>query len=204
MVDDHAIVRDGLQQILAEKFPHAIFGHGRSATEALERVHAESWDVMLLDITMPGPSGFDALGQIRLIQPNLKVVVLTMHPEEQYAVRVLKAGASGYLTKETASEEVVGAVNKVLAGGTYVSAAFAEKLVTQLHAPEQKAPHEMLSDREYQVLRMTAVGKSVKEIAFDLSLSIKTVSTYRTRMMTKTGLKTNAAIIRYGIEQKLV
>ena len=119
-------------------------------------------------------------------------------------MRVLKAGASGYLTKETASEEVVGAVMKVLAGGTYVSAAFAEQLVARLNAPQRKAPHELLSDREYQVLRMTAAGKSVKEIAFDLSLSIKTVSTYRTRLMAKTGLSTNAAIIRYALEHKLV
>ncbi len=204
IVDDHAIVRDGLRQILAGKFPHATFGQGRSATEALERVSKEKWDVMLLDITMPGPSGFDVLGQIKLLQPDIKVLVLTMHPEDQYAMRALKAGASGYLTKETASEEVVGAVNKVLAGGRYVSAAFAEKLVAQLNAPEQRAGHELLSDREYQVLRMTAAGRSVKEIAFDLSLSIKTVSTYRTRMMAKTGLKTNAAIIRYALEHKLV
>ncbi len=204
IVDDHAIVRDGLKQILAAKFPYATFGQGRNATDALERVSKEKWDVMLLDITMPGSSGFDVLGQIKMLQPELKVLILTMHPEDQYAIRVLKSGASGYLTKETASEEVVGAVNKVLAGGTYVSAAFAEKLVTQLHAPEQKAPHELLSDREYQVLRMTAVGKSVKEIAFDLSLSIKTVSTYRTRMLAKMGLNTNAAVIRYALDHKLV
>src|SRR6266446_5877364 len=177
IVDDHAIVRDGLQQMLAAKFPQATFGQGRSAADALERVGREKWDVMLLDITMPGASGFDVLGQIKMLQPGIKVLVLTMHPEDQYALRVLKAGASGYLTKETASEQVVGAVNKVLAGGKYVSAAFAERLVTQLNAPDQKSAHELLSDREYQVLRLIATGKSVKEIASDLSLSIKTVST---------------------------
>src|SRR5258708_26160384 len=140
IVDDHAIVRDGLKQILAAKFPNATFGQGRNATDALERVSKEGWDVMLLDITMPGASGFDVLGQIKLLQPDIKVLVLTMHPEDQYAMRVLKAGASGYLTKETASEEVVGAVMEVLAGGTDGSAPFAEPFVARLNAPQRKAP----------------------------------------------------------------
>jgi two-component system invasion response regulator UvrY len=158
----------------------------------------------LLDITMPGKSGLDVLKQMVDAQPNLAVLVLSMHPEDQYAVRVLKTGAAGYLTKNTASEEVVGAVKKVLAGGKYVSAALAETLAEGLNAPAGKSPHETLSDREYQVMRFIAVGKSVKEIAFELSLSVKTISTYRSRVMEKMKLKTNADIIRYAVHEKLV
>jgi len=204
IVDDHAIVRDGLKQLLLHKFPHAIFGEGRNANEALERVSKEKWEVILLDITMPGQSGLDVLKQIKTLQPDTKVLVLTMHPEDQYAIRVLKTGASGYLTKETASEEVAKAVSKVLAGGKYVSATLAESLVTGLNAPAEKKPHEMLSDREYQVMRLLAQGKSVKEIGYDLSLSIKTVSTYRTRVLKKLKFKTNADVIRYAMREKLV
>jgi two-component system invasion response regulator UvrY len=158
----------------------------------------------LLDITMPGKSGLDVLKQIVEAQPNIAVLVLSMHPEDQYAVRVLKSGAAGYITKNTASEEVIGAVKKVLTGGKYVSAALAESLALSLNAPAGKAPHEILSDREYQVMRLIALGRSVKEIAFELSLSVKTISTYRTRIMEKTKLKTNAEIIRYAVHEKLV
>jgi two-component system, NarL family, invasion response regulator UvrY len=204
IVDDHAIVRDGLKQILAAEFPQAAFGEARSAREALEQVVKDSWSVLLLDISMPGQSGLDVLGQIRLLQPELKVLVLTMYPENQYAVRVLKAGASGYLTKDTLSIEVVRAVRKVLEGSTYISDALAEHLAAQVHSPLQEAAHETLSDREYQVLRMLASGKSVKEIGFDLSLSIKTISTYRTRVFRKLGFRTNAELIRYAMREKLV
>jgi DNA-binding NarL/FixJ family response regulator len=204
LVDDHAIVRDGLKQILASKFPQATFGKGCNALEALDRVGKESWDVLLLDISMPGQSGLDVLHQIKALQPELKVLVLTMHPEDQYAMRVLKAGASGYLTKETASAEVVNAVQTVRRGGKYISATLAQRLASNLNAPAQKAPHETLSDREYQVLRMIAAGRSVKEIGFDLSLSVKTVSTYRTRVLTKLGFKTSAEVIRYAMREKLV
>jgi two-component system invasion response regulator UvrY len=204
IVDDHAIVRDGLKQMLALRFPKASFGQGSNAEEALDRVGTEPWDVLLLDISMPGQSGLDVLRQIKTLQPELKVLVLTRHPEDQYALRVLKAGASGYLTKDTASEEVANAVQTVRAGGKYISASLAQRLASNLHAPAQKAPHETLSDREYQVLRMIAAGKSVKEIAFDLSLSVKTVSTYRTRVLAKLGFKTSAEVIRYAMREKLV
>src|SRR5262249_53225180 len=149
--------------------------------EALEMMWKQPWQVVLLDITMPGKSGLDVLKQMVDAQPNVAVLVLSMHPEDQYAVRVLKTGAAGFITKNTASDEVGGAVKKVLAGGKYVSSALAESLATNLNAPAGKAPHQMLSDREYQVLRMIALGKSVKEIGFELSLSVKTISTYRTR-----------------------
>jgi two-component system invasion response regulator UvrY len=204
IVDDHVIIRQGLRQILADAFPQAIFGEAHNGNEALERVSKAHWDVVLLDITMPGKTGMDVLKQLVEAQPNMAVLVLSMHPEDQYAVRVLKTGAAGYITKNTASEEVIGAVKKVLAGGKYVSSALAENLANNLNAPAGKAPHEALSDREYQVMRLIAMGRSVKEIAFELSLSVKTISTYRTRIIEKTKLKTNADIIRYAVHSKLV
>jgi two-component system invasion response regulator UvrY len=204
IVDDHAIIRRGLRQLLADAFPQATFGEANNAGEALERVAAQRWDVALLDITMPGQSGLDILKQVVTAHPNTAVLVLSMHPEDQYAVRVLKSGAAGYITKNTASEEVVTAVKKVLAGGRYVSAALAETLAAGLNTPAEGPRHGALSDREYQVLRMIGMGKSVKEIGFELSLSVKTVSTYRTRIMEKMKLKTNADIIRYAVHEKLV
>jgi len=204
IVDDHALVRQGLKQVLADAFTKAEFGEADTANAALEKIWKQRWDVALLDITMPGKSGLDVLKEMVDAQPNLAVLVLSMHPEDQYAVRVLKTGAMGYLTKNTASEEVVGAVKKVLAGGKYVSASLAETLAEGLNTPVGKSPHEILSDREYQVMRFIAIGKSVKEIAFELSLSVKTISTYRSRVMEKMKLKTNADIIRYAVHEKLV
>jgi two-component system invasion response regulator UvrY len=204
LVDDHTIVRDGLKQILSKHFAQAVFGEACNSREALAAIEKTAWNIISLDITLPGQSGLDVLKQIRAIQPEAKILILTMHPEDQYAARVLKAGASGYLTKETASEEVVNAVAKILAGGKYASAAFAQTLLSGLVNPLPKAPHQMLSDREYQVLRMLASGNSAKEIGFDLSLSIKTISTYRTRVLQKLKLKTNADIIRYALREKLV
>ncbi|MDB6068603.1 MAG: Two component transcriptional regulator, LuxR family [Pedosphaera sp.] len=204
IVDDHVMIRQGLKQVLAADFSQAIFGEANDANEALEQIWKQRWDVVLLDITMPGRSGLDVLKQIVEAQPNIAVLVLSMHPEDQYAVRVLKTGAAGYITKNTASEEVVGAVKKVLAGHKYVSSSLAESLASGLNATSATLRHEMLSDREYQVLRLIALGKSVKEIGFELSLSVKTISTYRTRIMEKMKLKTNADIIRYAVHEKLV
>jgi DNA-binding NarL/FixJ family response regulator len=153
---------------------------------------------------MPGPSGLDVLKQLKQLQPATRVLILSMHPEDQYAVRVLRAGAAGYLTKNTASDLVAEAVKKVLAGGTYVSAALAESLADRLNEDPAKAPHEKLSDREFQILRLIAAGKSVKEIGFDLSLSIKTVSTYRTRLLHKLKLTTTAELIRYALREGLI
>lgn len=204
ITDDHSIIRKGLKQILADAFGTAVFGEASDGNEALEQVWKHAWDIVLLDISMPGKSGLDVLRQMVEAQPNMAVLVLSMHPEDQYAVRVLKSGAAGYITKNTASEEVVGAVQKVLAGGKYVSASLAEALASNLNAPAGTPTHEILSDREYQVLRLIAGGKTVKEIAFDLSLSVKTISTYRTRIMEKMKLKTNADLIRYAVHAKLV
>ena len=196
IVDDHVIIRKGLRQILSDAFSKAIFGEARNTVEALEQIEKQPWDVVLLDITMPGKSGLDVLQQLINAHPNMAILVLSMHPEDQYAVRVLKTGAAGYITKNTASEEVVGAVKKVLSGGKYVSALLAEELAANLNSPMAKSRHEALSDREYQVMRLIALGKSVKEIGFELSLSVKTISTYRTRVLQKMLLKTNADIIR--------
>jgi len=204
VVDDHSIIRNGLRQILADAFAEAAVIEAGDAKQALEYVTRNHVDVVLLDISMPGQSGLEVLKQIKEHQPDAKVLILTMHPEDQYAVRVLKAGASGYLTKDTASDEVVNAVRKILAGGKYVSARLAENLASNLHASAQKTLHDRLSDREYQILRMIGVGKSVKEIAYDLSLSIKTISTYRARVLTKLKFKGNADVIRYAMREKLV
>jgi two-component system invasion response regulator UvrY len=204
IVDDHAIVRDGLFQLLSDAFPSAFIAVGCHARDALEHVTKQKWDVLLLDISMPGQSGLDALTQLLVIQPDLKVLVLTMHAEDQYGVRVLKAGAAGYLTKETVTQQVVAAVQKVLAGGTYISPALAESLANRLGVSQTRASHEALSDREYQIMRLIAAGKSVKEIGFDLSLSIKTISTYRARLLKKLNLKSNADIIMYAVREKLI
>ncbi len=204
LVDDHAIVRDGLRQVLSDAFPDAAIAEAGDANTALDFAAKTKPDIVLLDISLPGQSGMEILKQIKVIQPEAKVLILTMHPEDQYAVRVLKAGASGYLTKEIASEEVATAVKKILAGGCYVSSALAENLASSLNASAQRTLHERLSDREYQILRMIGIGKSVKEIAYELSLSIKTISTYRARVLAKLKFKGNADVIRYAIQEKLV
>ncbi len=177
LADDHAVVRHGLKQILADEFERATFGEARNAQEALNLVWKEPWDVAVLDITMPGRSGLEVLREIKKSRPKLPVLVLSMHPENQFAVRVLKRGASGYMTKESAPGELVGAIKKVLEGGRYVSPSLAEKLATYLSSDQQKPPQELLSDREFQVLRLIASGKIVSEIARELSLSVKTIST---------------------------
>jgi DNA-binding NarL/FixJ family response regulator len=204
LTDDHAVVRHGLKQILAEEFRRAIFGEARNAQEALDLVWKEHWDVVVLDITMPGRSGLEVLREIKKSKPRVPVLVLSMHPENQFAVRVLKRGASGYMTKESAADELVGAIKKVLAGGRYVSTSLAEKLATYLAADTPKAPQELLSDREFQVLRLIASGKIVSEIAKELSLSVKTISTYRTRILEKMRLRNNAELMHYAMQHQLV
>lgn len=203
MADDHAVVRHGLKQILTDEFKRATFGEARNAQEALDLVWKQDWDVVVLDITMPGRSGLDALREIKKSKPRLPVLVLSMHPENQFAMRVLKAGASGYMTKESAPDELVGAVKKVLGGGRYVSSALGETLAASL-SNNQRAPQEKLSDREFQVLRLIASGKMATEIAKELSLSVKTISTYRTRILEKMGMKNNAELMHYAIQHRLV
>src|ERR1700722_6211980 len=203
IADDHAVVRHGLKQILADEFKKSVFGEAGNAQEALDLVWKEPWDVVVLDITMPGRSGLEVLREIKKSSPKLPVLVLSMHPENQFAVRVLKRGASGYMTKESAPAELVGAIKSVLAGRRYVSPTLAESLAASL-STNHKAPQDKLSDREFQALRLIASGKTVSEIARELSLSVKTISTYRARILEKMGLKNNAELMRYAMQHRLV
>jgi DNA-binding NarL/FixJ family response regulator len=204
ITEDHAVVREGLKLILADHFKKAVFGEARTATEALDLVWKEKWDVVLLDITLPGRSGLEVLKEIKRSRPKLPVLILSMHPEDQFAVRMLKAGAAGYLTKESAGEELVGAIKKVIGGGRYVSPALAERMASYLTIDLQKAPHERLSDREFLILRTIASGKQVGQIAKELSLSVSTVSTYRARILEKMDMKNNAELTHYALQKSLV
>jgi two-component system invasion response regulator UvrY len=204
IADDHPIVRQGLRQILAGIPDMAVAGEAVNAQETLDQVRAGGWDVLVLDITMPDRSGFDILKELKHEQPDLPVLVLSIHAEEQFAVRLLKAGASGYLTKENAPDELVKAIRKVVDGGKYISQNLAESLAFSLDVTSDRPRHETLSDREFQVMQLMASGKTLTEIAEELSLSPKTVSTYRTRLLEKMNLKTNAEIVRYAIENGLV
>ena len=205
IADDHAVVRRGLEQILVDSLKEIVVGEASNAEDAIRLVDRQEWDVVVLDISMPGRSGLDALKEIKKIRPNLPVLILSIHPEDEFATRVLRAGASGYMTKETAPDELVNAINKVVAGGKYVSAALAEKLASDLEKDLGGAPpHKRLSDREYEVLLLIASGHTISEIAEDLSLSVKTISTYRARILEKTDLKGNADLVRYAITHGLV
>lgn len=204
IADDHTVVRRGLKQILLEEFPSAHIEDVSDAEEMVRKVMSSSWDVVVSDLSMPGRSGLDALQQIKHSYPNLPVLILSIHPEEHYALRVLKAGASGYLSKDTASDELVKAVKKVLLGKKYISPTVAENLADTLSSGAEKLPHEALSDREFDVMKQLAAGKSVSEIADMLSLSVTTISTYRARVMTKMNLKTNPDLTKYALEHKLM
>jgi two-component system, NarL family, invasion response regulator UvrY len=204
IVDDHAVVRRGLRALLSDEFPGAVFGEASNARQALEHLRKKVWDVALLDIALPGKSGLDLLKELKAEWPRLPVLVLSGHPEDQFAVRVLKAGAGGYMTKESAPEELAKAIRKILAGGRYVSPELAEKLALRVKKDSTSAPHETLSDREYEVMSRIAAGKTVTEIAEELSLSAKTISTYRTRVLEKLGVKNSAEIVQYAIRNGLV
>jgi two-component system, NarL family, invasion response regulator UvrY len=204
IADDHAVFRRGLKETLAEAFSAVVFGEAKTAQEALDHVRRQNWDVVILDISMPGKSGLDILDELKRLRPKLPILLLSMHPEQQFARRALKAGAAGYLTKDGVPEELKEAIKKIVGGGRYVSATLAEKLAVDLREGSDLPLHELLSDREFQVLRMIASGKTVKERAEELSLSVKTISTYRARVLEKTGMKTNAELIRYALQAQLV
>jgi two-component system invasion response regulator UvrY len=204
IADDHAVFRRGLKETIGEAFPKVTFGEAKTAQEAVEAVRRHDWEILILDISMPGLSGLDILDDLRRLRPKLPVLFLSMYPEEQYARRALKSGAAGYLTKDSIPEELKEAVRRILAGGRYVSAALAEKLAFDLRRGTDTPLHELLSDREFQVLRMIASGKTVKQIADEISLSVKTVSTYRARILEKTGMKTTTELIRYAFQAQLV
>ncbi len=204
ITDDHAIVRKGMKQILAETRDIVVADEAGDGREALEKIRKNNYDMVLLDISMPGRDGLEVLKEVQNLKPKLPVLVLSMYPEEQYAVRALRSGASGYLTKDSAPDELIAAIRKVHTGGKYVSESLAEKLALKLGSDIKTPPHETLSDREYQVMCMIASGKSVKEIGEELSLSVKTVSTYRARILQKMRLKGNADLTRYALDNKLV
>ena len=204
IADDHPIVRKGLKQILAETPNIIVAGEANNGAEVLKKVLKNEYDMVLLDISMPGRDGIDTLKELKDLKPNLPVLILSIHSEDQYAMRVLRAGAYGYLTKESAPEELISAIRTVSLGRKYISPSVAEKLVFNLDNNAEKRPHDKLSDREYQVMHMIASGKTVKEISEDLSLSVKTISTYRARILEKMKMKNIAELIRYAIKNGLV
>ena len=204
IADDHAIVREGLKQILSDVPDMMVVDEAVDGEEALRKARTDTWDVLVLDLAMPGRNGFDILERLKHERPQQPVLVLSMHAEEMYAVRVLKAGASGYMTKESTPHELVNAIRKVLSGGKYVSESLAETLALRLDTSTVGPLHDTLSDRELQVLCMIASGKTVTEVAGELSLSVKTVSTYRARIREKLNFKNSAEAIRYAVDHHLV
>ena len=204
VADDHAVVRNGLKQIVGDTPDMVIAAEASNGQEALNKALKDDYDVVLLDITMPDRSGLDILKEIKSQKPELPVLILSMHPEEQYAVRALKAGAAGYLTKESAPEELVRAMRRVSVGGKYITSSLAEKLASLLETGVEKPLSQALSDREYQVLCMIASGKRVKQIADELLLSVKTISTYRSRVLRKMKMNNNVELTRYAIQNRLV
>ena len=204
IADDHPVVRHGLKQILASDSDMTVVGEAKNGNEAMELARRLEWDVAVLDYSMPGRSGLELLAEIKREFPQRPVLVLSMHPEELHARRVLKAGGAGYMNKESAGEELAAAIRKVVTGGKYVSAALAERLAVELAPDSQKPPHETLSDREYRVMWMLASGKPINRIAKEMFLSPSTVSTYRVRILRKLGLTSNAELVQYAVKHQLI
>lgn len=204
VIDDHPVVREGLKRIIAEAPEFSVTAEAGDGEEALNVIKNAPCDVVLLDITLPKKNGLEVLKRIKAEQPRLPVLVLSMHSEDEYAVRMLRAGAAGYLTKETAPANLITAIRKVVRGGRYVSQGLAEKLAFDLQTNSDRPAHEALSDREYQIMCMLSSGKTVSEIAAELSLSVKTISTYRVRVLEKLHMKNNAELTRYALKQGLV
>ena len=204
IADDHAVVRRGLKQILSEERDVSVVGEAKNGHEALEMSRRLEWDVAVVDYAMPGRGGVELLKEIKRHHPKRPVLVLSMYPEEWHAVQVLRAGGAGYLSKETATEELMTAIRKVFKGGRYVSPALAEKLASGLAPDRARAPHEGLSDREYRVLWLLASGKPISQIAQEMFLSPSTISTYRTRILRKLGLANNAQLVQYAVQHQLI
>jgi DNA-binding NarL/FixJ family response regulator len=204
IADDHPVVRRGLRQILAETDDIHVAGEVGSAEDVLRAMREERWDVVVLDISLPGRTGIELLGDVRRERPETRVLILTVHPEEQYAVRAIRSGAAGFLNKESAPEKLTTAIRKIAGGGRYISAELAETLASVLAGESDGPPHERLSDREFEILKLLASGKTVSEVAQALCLSVKTVSTHRTRLLRKMSMKTNAELTSYAVRQGLV
>lgn len=204
IIDDHEVLREGVKRVFDKQPGTVVFGEAGTVQEALQLIREQDWDIAVLDISLGDRSGLEVLKELKQIRPRLPVLILSMHSEEQFARRAFKAGASGYITKDSPRAELVKAVNKVMSGGRYLSAAFVENFIFDLNTTSGGAPHEVLSDREFEVLRLIASGKTVSEIAGILSLSESTISTYRGRILEKMGMKTNAELTHYAIHHKLV
>lgn len=204
IADDHAIVRRGLIQLLKEEYPHAVFEEVDNADELVKKAIADKWNVVISDISMPGRSGIDALQQIKKAVPGLPVLIMSMYPEEQYAIRAFKAGASGYLAKETVHFNLIKAVQTVLGGRKFITSSIAEKMISVLDEEGDKQPHENLSTREFEVFKLIVAGKSVSVIAETLAVNITTISTYRSRILEKMGMRSNAEMIRYAVEKNII
>ncbi|NCU06101.1 MAG: response regulator transcription factor [Chitinophagaceae bacterium] len=204
IADDHAIVRRGLRLLLLEEYPSADIGEAGDAETLVNKIIQQEWDVVICDISMPGRSGLDALSQVKQIAPKLPVLIMSMYPEDQYALRVLKAGAAGYLGKETIHDDIVKAIQTVQLGKKFITPTIAEKLAKAFEVDTTDQLHERLSDREFDVFKMLASGKAVSEIANQFALSVTTVSTYRSRVLEKMGMKSNADLTRYALEKKLI
>ena len=204
LADDHAVVRRGLRQIINDEPDFEVVAEAQNGQEVLDQLDKVDCNVLVLDITMPDKNGLAVLQEVKATRPRLPILILSMHPEDQFALRALKLGASGYLTKESAPEELVGALRKVTNGGKYISSTLAEQLVAEIGSDSPRPSPERLSEREFQVLRMIAQGKTISQIAEDMGLSVKTVSTYRTRLLQKMKMKTNAELVRYAVQHGLV
>ncbi len=204
VVDDHFVVRQGLKSILLDRYASAYFGDAANEQETLEKAWNEPWDVVLLDINLPGRNGLEVMRELKRTRPKLPVIILSMYPEEQFAIRALKLGAASYIRKDSAGSELVQGVEAVLKGGKYITPTVAQKLASHLEQDSEGAPHEALSDREYQVMCLLGSGKTVKEVGSKLSLSVKTISTYRTRILEKMSMRHNAELMRYVMENGLI
>lgn len=204
IADDHRIVREGLKQILSEESGFTVAGEAANGLETLKQIREQAFDVLLMDMSMPGRSGIELIKQIKSEKPKLAILVLSMHKEEQYAVRALKAGALGYLTKESAPDQLVAAIQKIAGGGAFISSGVAERLALELGGNHDAAPHTLLSDREYQIFRMIVSGIPIGGIANELSLSVKTVSTHKTRILQKMKMTSSAELIHYAIRHQVV
>lgn len=202
--DDHPAIRKGIRLILQAEYTTCNFGEAASAIEVIKKIKELKWDILILDIDMPGRNGLEVLKQLKDEENKIPVLIFSMHPEEQIAMRAIKLGAAGFLSKDSADEELIKAINLIMTGKKYITPSLAEQLVMQLGNPNNKEPHELLSDREYQTLLLLAKGKSVSQIADELSLGVPTISTYRARILEKTGMKTNAELVTYAIRNNLV
>jgi len=204
IVDDHQLIREGIKQILLKEFSEPVIGEAGNVIEVFRKIKEHKWNMIIMDINMPGRTGLDALKQMKDENIKIPVLILSMHPEGMVAVRALKSGAAGYISKETVDTELIKAIQQILNGKKYITAAVAEQLVTQIEQPTDKAPHELLSDREFQTFLLIAAGKAVSQIAKEHALSVATVSTYRARILEKMNMKTNADLINYAIHNGLV